>query len=116
PMCVDDLLSKRLPARCGGHPVRFPRHTLEERHHVELHTPATLWEWVLGFDPNRGVELTDWLSTPSALLGAVVDGVVDGAVFKDSLGILKPGQTTLAWYPDDVWRYVLACQWRRIAQ
>jgi hypothetical protein len=22
----------------------------------------------------------------------------------------------LAWYPDDVWRHVLACQWKRISQ
>src|SRR5205814_860732 len=27
-----------------------------------------------------------------------------------------PGQGALSWYPPDVWRYVLSCQWSRIAE
>jgi hypothetical protein len=42
--------------------------------------------------------------------------VTAGAVFHDGLGELEPLRAALCWYPPDVWRYVLACQWRRIAQ
>jgi Domain of unknown function (DUF4037) len=31
-------------------------------------------------------------------------------------GGLNAARMALAWYPDDAWRYVLACQWARIAQ
>jgi hypothetical protein len=32
------------------------------------------------------------------------------------LGVLDPLRAKLAWYPDDVWRYLLAAQWGRISQ
>jgi hypothetical protein len=37
-------------------------------------------------------------------------------VFHDGLGVLTTARANLAWYPDNVWRYILACQWTRIAQ
>jgi Domain of unknown function (DUF4037) len=39
-----------------------------------------------------------------------------GAVFHDGPGGLTAVRAGLAWYPRDVWLYVLACQWARIAQ
>jgi hypothetical protein len=42
--------------------------------------------------------------------------VTGGKVFHDGLGELAAARSALDWYPDDIWRYVLACQWRRIAQ
>lgn len=39
-----------------------------------------------------------------------------GAVFHDPAGRLGEVRERLTWYPDDVWRYVLACQWARLAQ
>jgi hypothetical protein len=30
--------------------------------------------------------------------------------------VLAPVRERLAWYPDDVWRWLLACQWRRLDQ
>lgn len=76
---------------------------------------TTMIEWSsewLGFDPLAGVGLLDWLATPTQRLAEVTGG----AVFYDGLGVLTPMREALAWYPTDVWRYVLACQWRRIAQ
>src|SRR5258708_18276347 len=32
------------------------------------------------------------------------------------LGELSQARARLAWYPRDVWLYVLACQWQRVAQ
>jgi hypothetical protein len=37
-------------------------------------------------------------------------------VFHDGLNELTPARERLRWYPQDVWRYILACQWQRIAQ
>jgi hypothetical protein len=39
-----------------------------------------------------------------------------GAVFHDPAGVLARRRATLRWYPDDVWRYVLAAGWQRIGQ
>ncbi len=42
--------------------------------------------------------------------------VTGGAVFHDGLGSLTAARRVLAWYPEQVWRYLLACQWQRISQ
>ncbi len=39
-----------------------------------------------------------------------------GPVFYDPAGLLTEGRAALRWYPDDVWRYVLAAGWLRIDQ
>src|SRR5665213_1689397 len=54
----------------------------------------------------------DWLLTPQQRLL----GVVGGAVYADDIGALRRLREDLAWYPDQVWRWLLACQWRRLAQ
>lgn len=81
-------------------------------HRVEI---LELGEWcedMLGFDPRAGVGWLDWLATSSHRLAEVTGG----SVFHDGLGELGQIRTALAWYPHDVWLYVLASQWRRIAQ
>jgi hypothetical protein len=42
--------------------------------------------------------------------------VTGGEVFHDGVGTLSSARERLAWYPDQVWRYLLACQWQRISQ
>ena len=37
-------------------------------------------------------------------------------MFHDGLGELEPVRASLAWYPRDIWCYLLACQWQRISQ
>lgn len=37
-------------------------------------------------------------------------------MFHDGRGELEPLQELLRWYPDEVWLWLLACQWRRIDQ
>ena len=39
-----------------------------------------------------------------------------GAVFHDGTGGLTRARAALSWYPRDLWRYVLSCQWSRIAE
>jgi hypothetical protein len=66
----------------------------------------------LGFDPRQGVRTNDWLTTPAQRLAEMTAG----AVFRDDTGELTAVRETLRWYPDDVWRFVLAGVWQRIGQ
>lgn len=104
-----------LPERFRGFPTVFDYHG-ERRPGVVV---AELGVWLrerLGFDPRAGVSLLDWLSVPWQRLAEVTQG----EVFHDGLpageGGLAEVRGLLRWYPQDVWRYVLACQWRRIAE
>ncbi|MFG2585848.1 DUF4037 domain-containing protein [Streptomyces malaysiensis] len=63
---------------------------------------------------SASAELTtrEWLAMPQQRLAETTGG----AVFHDGLGTLTDVRRRLAWYPDQVWRYLLACQWQRISQ
>jgi hypothetical protein len=101
-----------LPLEFRGWPTSFGWDNVAGRHWVEV---GTLHDWLhdhLGFDPRPAPATEVWLSTPQQLLL----GVTRGAVFHDPLGELAALRAALAWYPDDVWRYLLTCQWQRIAQ
>jgi hypothetical protein len=105
-------LDAALPDSFRGWPVRFGWDDVPVTSHVEL---APLGEWLerrLGFDPRGGVSARDWLALPQQLLLEVTAG----AVFHDGLGELERVRKALAWYPHDVWLWLLACQWRRIDQ
>ena len=112
---IDALLAGRLPTSFRGYPVAFLL-TGEPgggaRHRVEV---SGLGRWLagrLGFDPRNSVSLLDWLATPAQRLAEVTGG----AVFHDGPGELTRARARLAWYPRDVWLYLLACQWQRIAE
>lgn len=59
-----------------------------------------------------GMTARDWLALPQQRLAEATGG----AVFHDGVGALTRVRRELAWYPDEVWRYLLACQWQRISQ
>jgi hypothetical protein len=90
-----------LPATYGGSPVEVAV--------AELGAHLTAW---LGFDPTQGIDLLDWLLTPTQSLLSVTAG----AVFHDTSGDLTAVRERLAWYPPDVWLWLLAGQWQRISQ
>ncbi|MHA7984647.1 DUF4037 domain-containing protein [Rathayibacter sp. CAU 1779] len=110
---VDTTLERMLPPTFHELPTRFA-FTGEsvERHHIEVTTVAGFLDARLGFDPRAGVTVEDWLS----LTGQAALEVVAGPVFADDDGDLTAARAALEWYPDDVWRYVLACDWTRLAQ
>jgi predicted N-acetyltransferase YhbS len=112
---ITAMLASRLPESFRGYPVAFPATRepgVAARHRVEV---TGLGAWLtgqLGFDPRREVTVLNWLATPTQLLTEVTAG----EVFHDEPGELTRARAGLAWYPRDVWLYVLACQWQRIAQ
>ena len=112
---VAAMLASGLPDVFRGYPVAFPV-TREPggaaRHRVEV---AGLGAWLtgqLGFDPRREITLLDWLATPAQRLAEVTAG----DVFHDGPGELTRARDLLSWYPNDVWLYLMACQWQRVGQ
>ncbi len=59
-----------------------------------------------------GLTTLQWLTTPQQLLSEITAG----EVFWDGTGELEPLRKALEWYPDDVWRWLVGCQWWRIDQ
>jgi hypothetical protein len=103
PPQLRDLLANRLPDSFAGWPRVRPVEVLElGAYCVDL----------LGFDPRHGASTQHWLTTPAQRLAEMTAG----AVFRDDTGELTAVRETLRWYPDDVWRFVLAGQWMRISQ
>jgi hypothetical protein len=79
---------------------------------ADVTTVDTFFHDRLGVDPADGMSLGDWLLTPTQRLATMTGG----AVFHDPDGALARRREALAWYPDDVWRYVLAAAWRRVGE
>ena len=111
---VRSALEQELPSRFRGHPVRFGFSADPiERVRVDVTSVSDFAEQQLGFDPRgRVLSVLDWLS----LSGQSVLEVVSGAVFEDQAGELTRLREALAWYPDEIWRYVVACDWQRMDQ
>ena len=101
-----------LPAEVRGWPTQFGWDDNPVTHHVTVTTLGGWLEAQLGLDPRVGVSTGQWLTTPQQMLLEVTAG----AVFHDDPGELTRIREELAWYPDDVWLWLLACQWRRIDQ
>ncbi|MBG0816567.1 DUF4037 domain-containing protein [Planomonospora sp. ID82291] len=104
---VREAVGSGLPEVFGGYPTVFGGGSGV--------VVADAGEWFaerLGFDPGRGTTVLDWLSAPWQRLAEVTGG----EVFHDGLGVLEPARAALRWYPADLWRYVLAGQWRRLAR
>jgi Domain of unknown function (DUF4037) len=118
---ISEMLAAHLPKTFLGYPTHFAgdgpvRHMRVTdgpvQHRIDI---AELGDWYLGrigFDPRGEITAFDWLTTPTQALLEETAGVV----IHDGLGELEPARERLAWYPDDVWRYILACQWKRISQ
>lgn len=125
------LLAERLPKQVRGWPTHFrhadpadPVGRMEPTdgpvHHRVL--VADVGGWLhdrLGLRPGPGPggeppapTVRDWLAMPQQKLAETTGG----AVFHDGVGTLTRARQELHWYPGEVWRYLLACQWQRISQ
>ena len=107
-----DRIEELLPKEYEGWQVRFGWEGLPDKHFVEV---DVLSDWVVtqvGVDALRPLTSIDWLLMPQQQLL----GVVSGAVYADPEGELARLRGTLTWYPDQLWRWLLACQWTKISQ
>ena len=121
---IRQILSVRLSPEFRGYSTNFtepdenrvrwmaPAQSGRVRHHVYFHTVREFVGNYLGIDPRETPTIIDWLLMyQNALLE-----ITGGAVYHDGLGELIPLRQSLAWYPREVWLFMLASQWIRIAQ
>jgi hypothetical protein len=110
---VDTALQRELPESFRGWPTRFGTTWKPHHHHqVDVATAEQFAESRLGIPVVRDWDAIDWLG----LTGQSVLEVAAGPVFADTLGTLSQIRRRLSWYPTDVWRYVVAADWQRLAQ
>jgi hypothetical protein len=96
-------VSTRFGSRADGPPRVRP---------FEVTTVEAYFDAWIGFHGSDQATVLDWLATPSMSFLAVTAG----AVFRDGVGQLTDARQSADWYPDDVWRWLIACQWRRIGE
>lgn len=104
------VVDRALPNAVSGYPTRwFSLATGEVDHHIEI---DTIEHWMSQHLPTLPAEpdLADWLSAPQQHLLQLTAG----EVFRDDLGTLTRRRQTYAWYPDDLWRWLIASQWHLI--
>jgi hypothetical protein len=80
-------------------------------HHVWPVTVGGFFERHLRWDVEQELTFADWLTFSSQCLR----GMTSGAVYHDDVGELTEIRRRLAWYPHDVWLYLLAAGWLRIS-
>jgi hypothetical protein len=116
------LLADRLPASFLGYPTNYADHPDDPGTvvmtaggtgtRVLTTTVRSFARRQLGWDAVGPLEPADWLSLASQQLLSVTAG----PVFHDGPGELTALRNRLAWYPVDVWRYLLAAGWGRLGQ
>jgi Domain of unknown function (DUF4037) len=122
---IDAALRRRLPHEFRGHPTSFtdpnpadhgtyqpgPRESGTVDHKVEFFTVRDFFLYYLAFDPAGDIEPADWLTFPEQKLRTLASG----QVFHDRVG-LEETRRRFAYYPEDVWLYLLAAGWNRVSQ
>jgi hypothetical protein len=101
-----------LPDDFRGWPTRYGWDDVPVSSHVNVRPLGEWLERQLGYDARRGLSTHQWLTTPQQLLSEITGG----EVFWDGTGELELLRQTLEWYPEDVWRWLIGCQWWRIDQ
>jgi hypothetical protein len=122
---IREMLSRELPHEFLGFPVdSVPSpdepstrwmNAKNEGPVEHMVIPLTLREFVLehlAWDISELLHPLDWLTLPSHVLRTMTAG----AVYFDNIGELTRFRETLAWYPRDVWLYLMASTWDRIGQ
>ncbi len=121
---LDRVLASELPNEFRGFPTSFapadpsgrrrPRPNARPPidHLVEISSVGRYSRKLLGFDPLTGMSAKRWLLAPQERLLELTAG----EVFSDSVGELTSLRERLGYYPDQVWIYLMAAQWQKIAR
>lgn len=125
---IREVLRHRLPYEFHGYPTNYIDHPLEAdkgvlllqatesgpvNHRVDVLTLRKFLRDYLNFEGDlNSLTAADWLT----FTGQQLRTLTHGAVYHDGLGELTAMRQRLAYYPHDVWLYLLAACWRRIDQ
>lgn len=120
---LNETLSQNLPLEFRGYSTNFGVSAQGDqlvmkrvaagpvRHKIDILTIEEWLKWSLGCDPHKEIGMADWLTFSEHKLLAFTSG----KVFHDGLAELEPIRQKFSYYPRDVWLYLLACQWKKIA-
>jgi len=100
------------PVGSDGSQVLVEKYEGPVNHRIQVTTIDDFFQPYMGIDPSQELSPFDWLTIPQQLLL----GVTKGRIFSDGLDKLEPIRSKFAYFPHDVWLYLLACQWARIGQ
>jgi len=117
---IIETLNERLPSTFRGYSTAFPIVSAEDphgtnhsfRHNIDVETISSFFGEYLGCDPYGEIMVADWLTFAEHKLLAITSG----RVFHDGLGELESIRQKFAYYPRDVWLYMLAAQWEKICE
>jgi hypothetical protein len=123
---VDRMLRRRLPKTFMGFPTNFTEENKDKNaylkqqmqfkdrgdvnHLIRFYTIKGFFEYFIGTNPQKKLSTEDWLVMPEQSLLEVTSG----EVFFDNIGFAK-FRSKFAYYPKDVWIYLLYVQWDRLA-
>jgi hypothetical protein len=106
---VDLAGSAQMP---GDAPV-LHHHASEHRPHgVRIDSAGHVLRDHLGIAEIAELDVPAWLTIPQQQLLEVTSG----PIFHDASGEFSRMREAIAWYPDDLWKHLMAAQWMRIAQ
>lgn len=122
---IHEALRSKLPYSFRGYSTNFTAPNPQDRgtqllhvidqgpvnHRVEIFTIRDFLLDYLAFDIDQTIRPADWLTLPEQKLRTIVAG----AVYHDECG-LQAVREYFAYYPYDVWLYLLASSWTRIGQ
>lgn len=120
---VDSCLAHKLPVAFSGFSTNFtaadanrdrrlqPIAAGPVRHMIEIHSVRSYAAARLGIDTTRPLSAKEWLLLPQQRLLEATRG----AIFRDDVGEITTLRESLAYFPRDVWIYLLASQWQRIS-
>jgi len=119
---LDDLFANQLPLEVRGFPTHFAepyadggviqkKDTHPIHHMVTITTIQEFFKGYLGLDIESPITPAIWLALPQQKLRTLRAG----RIYHDDLG-LENMRECFKWYPEDLWRYLMACGWQRIDQ
>lgn len=122
---IQRAMADKLPYTFRGYPTNFTEPNPKDNntqllqaidrgpvnHRVSTHTVPGFVAEYLNFDIRRPIQPADWLTFSEQHLRTIVVG----AVYHDEVG-LQGVRSRFAYYPRDVWLYLLAAGWARIGQ
>jgi len=101
------------PVPNDGGVLRLEERTSGEvNHRVEVTTVKGFVAGYLGIDPTLGMSAVDWLTLPQQKLRTITQG----ALYHSGLGDVARLRGALAYFPRDLWLYLMAAGWTRISQ
>ena len=121
---IDAALKRELPREFAGfatgidfHPDGTTRRADgatagEFAHRIWIGSPRDALRWNIGIDSLAELTPAIWVTTPQQRLTEFTAG----AIFRDDTGEITRFREAFAWFPDDVWRYLMAGFWKNIGQ